>query len=199
MWMTLKGARAGRQRPIYGRRTIDEKMSHGNLLQGYNCKYNRLPFSLLVSPISHGSAARTPSAPHEKWALIMAAFVYLTPDKTSRNPSRESWCDVTSRRDRSRVAREKKNAVFPICIKIIRQIKKNERAISVNVFSISIVRCTWTILGLWILGDVNAFLCTMPFIVRFFCDYGDIIWLLHCCSCMQRCLVIIKYGRNISE
>ncbi|XP_024867508.1 uncharacterized protein LOC112451832 [Temnothorax curvispinosus] len=37
--MTLRGAGAGRQgliRLIHGRRTIDAKMSHGNLLQGYN-------------------------------------------------------------------------------------------------------------------------------------------------------------------
>lgn len=65
MRMTLRGAGAG-QGSIHRRRTIDAKMSHGNLLQGYNCKYNRLPFPLFVSSISHGSASGAPSAPHEK-------------------------------------------------------------------------------------------------------------------------------------
>ena len=32
----------GRSRPGTDSRTIDAKMSHGNLMQGYNCKYNRL-------------------------------------------------------------------------------------------------------------------------------------------------------------
>lgn len=55
------GGDRSRQRSIYGRRTIDAKMSHGNL-QGYNCKYNRLLFSLFVSSISRRSVVQAPRA-----------------------------------------------------------------------------------------------------------------------------------------
>lgn len=111
-----------RSRPGTDSRTIDAKMSHGNLMQGYNCKYNRLTtFSRFASPIK--SRIRRAGTASTTWKMSSDNGGFRLFDARQNKPRPEPR--IATQRDTSgrSVACRKK-----FCVKIVsRFIRRMEK------------------------------------------------------------------------